>query len=493
MMKKSQYRFMNQINLKMPARDRAKARDLAYYGKFRLLEGLASTAKSHVWRAVDRDGDREVVLKILRTANGSTLNTFGECFDAALPCLPRVFDSHSSNRFGDALLMESLTTRSLTGLVHERKVGLRSAHAAVFVTDLVGAARAAFANGLCLGSIPLDNMAISSTGNLVLFGQRNLHRSSAIAGGRSERSCCLLGVESRSLFNLIQATMPEGFRRAKLVTELRQIVMTQEQTSEGQSLVHDAMLLALADSVSVASRSSVASLAEIPAAGEVHGRGVSSAHESTSRRASILDLIRQVSWLKRIAFRKVFLGLGISAVLVALCFWLVPGSDLPRDNLSSGASVLEEQIPKVQSASPPAPTGDELIPVPGSEQPSLSGTELEYSEVNVNDQDSDDPIIGTRWIISQVQACSTQNETDEFSQCVDHVFLDPIASVEREIADFVLQGGPKSSPSEVELIDFMGGTALTSAVWRAADGSVTTTASLLIVKSEAGWRLRAFY
>ncbi|WGD36168.1 hypothetical protein [Lysinibacter sp. HNR] len=502
---------------KIPARDRAKAYDLAYHAGFRLVDGVSSSAQSHVWRAVDLRTKREMILKIERVRNTSFDETVPPAFwKSTFPGVPRTFDRHSSPRFGTALLLESIAARSVAEVVESRENLIRSSHAGLLLTDLVRMARTSLLQNVCLGAAPLDNLAISYAGNLTLFGQRSVHLSGSALGN----DCCRLGVEPQLLIDLLRMTMPEGFRR----TELARAVMQElRDKTVAPERLHDALLIVIASFVSNAPRTSLAHLMrgsnldvldeqDTPSLSQRLLRFVHLARIVTRRAAPQNPVCdgkersRQYGRFKKPIFVGAALALG---VLTTAVFALPDSEDAPA--AQSGAHERgERKKAPVTENSPSLPNPG--VDVAGSEASEESNNaqssdgnnaEAANTEMRASHSEgktSEDPVEGTRWILGEMRQCALSGEPpagqsrhEHFLICAEAFLLDPVASIEKELADFVLGNEALSSPSEIELVDFLGGTALTTAVWRGADGGSTTTASLLMVRSEAGWRLRAFY
>ena len=107
---------------------------------------------------------------------------------------------------------------------------------------------------------------------------------------------------------------------------------------------------------------------------------------------------------------------------------------------------------------------------------------------------SDDPVISARSLVVSREGCLASPQPG----CLDQLYADPAAAIADDnsartspLSPDQLASWLSVDPDSLELSDLMGDTALvTGTAARQGDPAQTTTASVLMIRTEAGWRIR---
>ncbi|MBW8871525.1 MAG: hypothetical protein JF618_04925 [Leifsonia sp.] len=203
-----------------------------------------------------------------------------------------------------------------------------------------------------------------------------------------------------------------------------------------------------------------------------------------------------VRWLRgRVRRRPALVVIGLVPVAAALALIvLLPAS--PAESASAvgsssparGSSIVEEA--RRGTASPtPAGTG-----LPVASAPATTKAQPAKTEAGATAMVGDDPVDAARALLDARLVCFRARTASP--ACLEDVLDGTSALMDEESGALGVTGARASrdySGARLSLVESWGGAALVSVVPDAARSPKSEPASLLLVRSEAGWRLRAVF
>ena len=424
------------------------------------------------------------------------------------PHTVRLLDVASGPDGRPCLVLERLAGGSLSGIVAERE-SIRSGEAVTILVPLLDAVDAMHAGGVAHGGLRLSSVLFRPSGAPVIVG---FGSATLIPEAQSEAALAadpLVGTDRAALGTLARAVLARvpGDDAQRLV----------ESLADGAAVIEPETLFEFADPAPVRLTGPAS---DTGAAGSVGARAVATQRVGEERAVAVHRAQRGEGEARR-SVQRARLWLTHQARLVRPRFWmlggavaasivaalvLVPPETTVEQSDRGGGSVAAEEATAPDPAE--APDGRGSPDVPGTQDPGESAHDpvpddpVPPDEPVVSDDPvlSDDPVAALGALLAERERCVR----DLSVLCLDGVLQSGSAAMERDAAIIrSIQEGGEVPPGativvgELALVERLGDSALVSLnpagvpVSGEAPGH-SEPASSLMMRGEAGWRIRDY-
>ena len=373
-----------------------------------------------------------------------------------------------------ALILTRCANGTVGRLIRERP-NLRPGEAITIMAPIALTLGRLHVSGATHGAIRPDSILFDQSGapTLACFGNARLIDSGMPAASRDAQPGLQSDLEAmRALATLVLEHVHDD-AAANLVEWLRSCVPSESGWLEALAC----LLFDLAEPLALDLRGDHASVAQAPPSRLMRADPVSEA--PTLRRPALLDLPDFV-------LRLIPDNLAVPGILRSVR--TVFSSVRPRFWVTAGIVAATLLVAVV--AIPPS--NSDAVPAPASSPVSISGSpEAPGPSETTGPSDTDDPAAAAILLLAQRQVCISELSL----LCLDAVdHPDSAASIADQSLLGQLQNGAEVpnawavTPSEVTVVERLGD----SAIVRLGDPTGSEPISLLLVRSEMGWRIRSY-
>ncbi|NNC10664.1 protein kinase [Planctomonas sp. JC2975] len=472
-------------------------------GGYRLLRTLGSGTRSVCYLATGDDG--QVVVKMRRNSDDSALDDASaeechevECLSALDdPHVVRILDVAVGADHPSCVVLERLDGPSLASWLRDRDF-IDVAEAVTIGVSIVRAVAAVHRSGWTHGAVTATNILFDAAGCPVLIGFGGALRStgqrmsadwgaaatvieSVVVGSEGATDAAIANVRG-GLRALMAADSGERTAIANAEEALFALGPA-GPVSTGRARSAEAGDRTVVPGVDRRRQSTAPTSAEgRESAAWRHGSHLVAAAMEQGIGAVLSDPLRRLLHGRR---RAVVVGIGAAAALTALALFAMPGP--PAGNAQTSAPTMapagtaDSRAAPTPSARTSAGTTSARTGSPSTSTPPASASRESSPD--------DDPVKAAAALLKRRSTCFARSE----SGCLADVDQEGSPLLEADIALMARGGRPTDTPTEarLSLIESMGATSVIAVA--PDDAETTKPASLLVIRTEAGWRLRAFF